>query len=167
MKRLNLILFVVLVAAILAQFTAIQRLSVTDVAGNSVGAHVKDSTAFGWMSGILSKQNDGNWYLRMNEAENVRGDQVRAFPWRALGMHPSATDDVTPFPLYPRGKYERDGHPYPVGTPGRWFGLFCSSEQNFEDYIELMLTIQRQLGEDPPGSKPAFEGVGFYIVTGY
>jgi hypothetical protein len=122
---------------------------------------------FSWRDGILT-QRDGKWYLRMDASErDGEAAEVKAFPWQAIGVRPGPTSDVMPFPLYPRDKHDRDGHHYPVGENARWFGAICRDEREFEEYAALMLTIKSQIGEDPPGQKPAFEEAGFYIVTAF
>jgi hypothetical protein len=123
--------------------------------------------SFNWRNGILMNR-DGKWYLHRNDpARDETSAEVRAFPWQAIGVRPGPTSDLMPFPLYPRDKHERDGHHYPVGENSRWFGAICRDEKEFEEYAALMLTIKEQIGEDPPGQKPTFEGAGFYIVTAY
>jgi hypothetical protein len=130
---------------------------------------MKEKAVFLWREGILTKH-EGKWYLRGSEEEGAPLEEVLAFPWLAFGR-PSwlsvPTGGIKPFPRYPREKHERDGHPYRVDAPGSWFGLLCRDEADFANYTALMLSIQNQIGEDPPGQKPTFEGVGFYIVTGH
>ncbi|MFN5960118.1 MAG: hypothetical protein ACK5CW_01400 [Verrucomicrobiota bacterium] len=122
---------------------------------------------FGWRNGRLLKH-DGKWHFLPADSEvNGVANEIRAFPWLAIGVRPGTSNNITPFPLYPRDKYERDGHHYPVGKNARWFGAICREEKEFEEYAALMLTIKGQIGEDPPGQKPTFEGPGFYIVTAY
>jgi len=131
------------------------------------GKPMKAITSFAWRDGILIKRGD-KWFLRSNNIQGIESPaEIQAFPWLAFGVQPSATNEITPFPRYPRDKYERDGHHYPVNTKAHWFGAVCRDVQEYEEYSALMLTIQGQIGEDPPSQKPVFEGAGFYIVTAY
>ena len=138
--------------------------------GPSSSLSMKENGLFLWKSGILSKAGN-RWHLRSTgERADQNTSEVIAFPWGSIATVTSrkaGEDGIIPFPRYPPDKYERDGHPYPVGVPANWFGAMCRDEKEFEDYTALMLTIKGQIGEDPPGQKPTFEGAGFYIVTAY
>ncbi len=127
-------------------------------------------TGFFWHDGKLLLR-DARWYLLMDSPDDGKTEnEVRAFPWLAfdqLASPQKTPGEIIPFPRYTAEKHQRDGHPYPVGSAGRWFGAICNSPEEYEEYSALMLTIHAQMGEDPPSQKPIFEGAGFYIVTAH